>query len=291
MRVELKKKKKKKKKEDRGIGEWEQTRATCDHKEPLRLSGVLNQFKYFDTTPTIGTEFPETKLVDWINAPNSDQLIRDLAIKVSERGVVFFRAQNSLDVELQKVLAQRLGELSGKPKASTLHIHPSQPYANHLIFHANKRPDTKKEWHSDITFEQVPCDYTILRMSTIPSSGGDTLWASGYEVYDRFSEPYQKFFKTLTCTFAQPQFNAIAAKGGFPLFEGPRGAPENIGSDLSAIHLVKTPNDVAIWDNRSTYHTATHDFKGLGLGPRAGQRATSLGERPYFDPLSQSWRE
>ena len=52
-----------------------------DHKEPLRSSGLIDQFKHFDSTPSIGTEFPDTNLVDWINAPNSDQLIRDLAIK------------------------------------------------------------------------------------------------------------------------------------------------------------------------------------------------------------------
>lgn len=84
----------------------------------------------------------------------------------------------------------------------------------------------------------------------------DTLWASGYELYDRFSEPYQKFFETLTCTFAQPQFNAIAAKGGFPLFEGPRGAPENIGSDLSAIHPVVRTNPVTGW--KSIYSIGIH---------------------------------
>ena len=52
-----------------------------DHKEPLRSSGLIDQFKHFDSTPSIGTEFPDANLVDWINAPNSDQLIRDLAIK------------------------------------------------------------------------------------------------------------------------------------------------------------------------------------------------------------------
>jgi hypothetical protein len=50
------------------------------HKEPLKLAGVLNQFKQFDTTPIIGTEFPEVDLVDWIEAPNADELLRDLAI-------------------------------------------------------------------------------------------------------------------------------------------------------------------------------------------------------------------
>lgn len=59
-----------------------------DHKEPLKLSGVLNQFKHFDTTPVIGTEFPEANLVDWMNAPNSDQLIRDLAITGERLGLI-----------------------------------------------------------------------------------------------------------------------------------------------------------------------------------------------------------
>ena len=51
-----------------------------NHKEPLRSSGVLNQFEHFDATPSIGTEFPNAKLVEWMNASNSDDLIRDLAI-------------------------------------------------------------------------------------------------------------------------------------------------------------------------------------------------------------------
>jgi hypothetical protein len=38
--------------------------------------------------------------------------------------VVFFRSQDELDNDLQKVLAQKLGELSGKPATSKLHIHP-----------------------------------------------------------------------------------------------------------------------------------------------------------------------
>ena len=47
------------------------------------------------------------------------------------------------------------------------------------------------------------------------------------------------------------------------------------------------PNDRAVWDNRSVYHSATFDYKGS----RIGQRAISLGERPYFDPQSVGRRE
>lgn len=37
----------------------------------------------------------------------------------------------------------------------------------------------------------------------------DTLWASGYELYDRLSPPYQKFFESLTATYAQPGFAEV----------------------------------------------------------------------------------
>ncbi len=46
-------------------------------------------------------------------------------------------------------------------------------------------------------------------------------------------------------------------------------------------------NDLAIWDNRSVFHTATNDY----FGKRQGNRVVSLGEKPYFDPKSVSRRE
>lgn len=35
------------------------------------------------------------------------------------------------------------------------------------------------DWHSDISFEAVPADYTMLKLHTLPArGGGDTMWAS-----------------------------------------------------------------------------------------------------------------
>ena len=45
-------------------------------------------------------------------------------------------------------------------------------------------------------------------------------------------------------------------------------------------------NDVAIWDNRSNYHTATNDYDEA----RIGDRAVAIGEAPYFDERSTSRR-
>lgn len=170
----------------------------------------------------------------------------------------------------------------------------------------------------------------------------DTLWASGYEIYDRLSPPYQKFVESLTTTFAQPNFNLAAERGGFKIYDKPRGSPDNVGSILKAVHpVVRTNpvtgwksvypvgahtshingltkeesksmlkwfnklcvdnhdlqarfkwqdvNDIAIWDNRCTFHNATFDYDGLG--ERSGNRAVGVGERPFFDPESVSRRE
>jgi len=44
-------------------------------------------------------------------------------VLVSQRGVVFFRGQEITTKE-QEQLGTKLGELSGKPSTSKLHIHP-----------------------------------------------------------------------------------------------------------------------------------------------------------------------
>ena len=56
------------------VGEFPQ------HREPLKLSGALNGVDYFDVTPCIGREYKGVDLAEWLKAPNSDELLRDLAI-------------------------------------------------------------------------------------------------------------------------------------------------------------------------------------------------------------------
>lgn len=114
---------------------------------------------------------------------------------VSQRGVVFFRKQDDLDNDLQKELAQRLGQLAGKPETSKLHIHPvsnsgrrlggkddeisiisseqaKEIYKEHLVNFSGKKQSAKNGWHSDITFEPIPSDYALLRLTELPKTGG-----------------------------------------------------------------------------------------------------------------------
>lgn len=108
--------------------------------------------------------------------------------------MVFFRKQDNITNDLQKELVQRLGELSGKPATSKLHIHPvinsarehggnddeistiSSQQAKKLYdrkdIWADKKQTQKGQWHSDITFEPIPSDYALLRLTQLPKTGG-----------------------------------------------------------------------------------------------------------------------
>ncbi|KAK4185758.1 putative taurine catabolism dioxygenase [Podospora australis] len=244
-----------------------------NHVEPLTLKGVLDQFESFDVTPVIGREYSKVDLVTLLRAPNSDELLRDLAITISQRGVVFFRKQDGLTDDLQKELVDRLGKLAGKPATSGLHIHPisnaarehggkdneisvisseqaKQLYSDRFAASWNggkHRQSGKGGWHSDITFEPIPSDYALLRLTQLPKTGGDTLWASGYELYDRISPKLRSFLDTLTAYYAQPLFTDAAKRNNFNIYTAERGAPENVGDVLEAIHPVIRTNPVTGW--------------------------------------------
>jgi len=59
-------------------------RITTAARQPLEYRGKLDEFDSFDVTPVIGREFPDAKLVDWLRAPNSDELLRDLAVTITQ---------------------------------------------------------------------------------------------------------------------------------------------------------------------------------------------------------------
>ncbi|KAJ3035554.1 hypothetical protein HDV00_003651 [Rhizophlyctis rosea] len=341
--------------------------STPNATKPLKASGNLDKYEHFDVTPVIGREYPSVQISQILD---NDELIRDLAITVAERGVVFFRNQD-LTIRQQKQLGLRLGQLTGRPAESSLHIHPIvnadsidgikvDEFGNEVKDHeisvisSNAGKQYYKSrfnqagrfasqgWHSDITFEKVPADFSILQIKELPPTGGDTLWASGYEAYDRLSAPYKKFLESLTGTYAQPGFNEVAKNNNLPLYSAPRGHPDNVGEDLTATHpIIRTnpvtgwkslfalgshfshvndvteheaawlkqyfkdivtnnhdlqvrfkwnKNDLAIWDNRSTYHTATPDYDPETY-VRYGNRVVAIGEKPYLDGASISRRE
>ncbi|KAJ6135532.1 taurine dioxygenase family protein, partial [Penicillium capsulatum] len=238
--------------------------------EPLHQSGALEQFAYEDNTPVIGREFRDLNVVnDLLNAPNADALIRDLAITISQRGVVFLRNQDNLTEYQQRRLIARMGELSGKPVDSSFFINPivrvsgdgstptdpeitridSRGRPDFAATQPNPRRFDEALWHADGQFETCPPSFTSLRLTEVPRNGGDTLWASGYEMYDRFSKPYRTFLEGLSATFIGDGYIWAADQTGgkMKIHEGPRGSPLNVGKELKAVHPVVRTHPVSGW--------------------------------------------
>lgn len=94
-------------------------------RQPLEYSGAIDEYERVELTPALGDQFsPEVRLKEILalGKEEGDKVLKDLAILLSYRGVLFFKDQNDLVPEDLAALALRLGELSGKPKESGLHM-------------------------------------------------------------------------------------------------------------------------------------------------------------------------
>ena len=55
-------------------------KAVATAKPWLKSTGVLDQFEHIELTPVIGREYPKADVAAWLQAPNSDELIKELAL-------------------------------------------------------------------------------------------------------------------------------------------------------------------------------------------------------------------
>jgi alpha-ketoglutarate-dependent taurine dioxygenase len=55
-----------------------------------------------------------------------------------------------------------------------------------------RQPGGASRWHTDLVHEKHPAGITHLHNDTVPSIGGDTLWASGYSAYSKLSPEFRK---------------------------------------------------------------------------------------------------
>jgi taurine dioxygenase len=143
-------------------------------------------------TPRIGAEIDGIDL----SQPLGNQTFKEVHDALMEHQVIFFRDQD-MTVEQHKAFSCLFGEL---------HIHPvfGEGDAGHpelLIFHADentKNPAGTFGWHSDVSADVEPPMGSILRLTEVPSTGGDTLFASMYAAYEDLSEIMQRFLSDLT---------------------------------------------------------------------------------------------
>ncbi|KAI9495112.1 hypothetical protein BDB00DRAFT_870829 [Zychaea mexicana] len=308
-----------------------------DHKDPGLLADPKKASIYdaaekiFNLTPHIGTEVHGIQLSNL-----AEQQKNDLALLVAERGVVFFRDQ---DIRPKKSL--ELGRYYGPlhihnvgghppnvPEILTLQIEHTDPKVRERLSYRSPGDG----WHSDISYELQPGGLAFLKIDTLPGeAGGDTLWGSAYEAYDRLSPAWKKFAEGLKAVHSGDVHRETARLTGHPLR---REAPDNVhpvvrvhpvtgwkalyvnrGFTRRIVDFTRRESDAVLnflFDHIETGADFQVRFKWtedtvavwdnrvtyhnpvydyFGSGLRHGYRVSPSAERPYFDPNGKSRRE
>ncbi len=100
--------------------------------------------------------------------------------------VIFFRGQDHLTDAEQEAFGKLLGDLVP---------HPTVPKIDGTETALNIVSDgtyAANQWHTDVTFVDAYPLASILRAVTLPSKGGDTVWANTAEAYKRLPEPLRE---------------------------------------------------------------------------------------------------
>ncbi|KAJ3032523.1 hypothetical protein HDV00_007429 [Rhizophlyctis rosea] len=155
-----------------------------DFRPPVHNYRSFAQYSPIEYTAYIGTEFQGVDLTKL-----TDENIEDLKIILAERGVVWFRGQDNLTEEAHIALGGRLGKH---------HIHPSWTGKRGPIFVTEQKQNWANHWHSDVTFDEEPVKYSILKLEELPAIGGDTAWASAELAYYKLSPSLRNYLATLT---------------------------------------------------------------------------------------------
>ena len=263
-------------------------------------------------TPHIGAEIGGVDL----SRPLGNQQFQEVLDALMDNLVIFFRDQH-LTHDQHKDFGRLFGNLA---------IHPASPHAPEghpeiLTIHAdeNSRHVAGEEWHSDVSCDDTPPMGSILYLTEIPPTGGDTLFASMYAAYEALSPPIKQLIEGLTATHdGEPvyrgRFGYAAGDKGFPRAEHPvvRTHPvtgrkalfvngnfttringlSKLESDALLAMLCRhaetlefqcrfrwQPNSVAFWDNRCVQHHAMWDYFPRR---RHGFRVTIEGDKPFY---------
>lgn len=261
--------------------------------------------------PVIGAEVHGVDLREELD----DETVAAIRRVLLDHQVIFFRDQD-LDRDRHISFGRRFGDL---------HIHPAaelpDQYPELLRIHAdeNSKGVAGEGWHSDVSCDPEPPMGSILKLNTVPPSGGDTLFASAHAAFDTLSEAMQDFLSGLSAIHSGQH---VYSRQGyredrtFPESEHPvvRTHPETMRQALFVdsgfttrirqlrraesdallaylfAHIANPqhqcrfrwePNSIAFWDNRAVQHLAVWDYYPE---VRAGWRVTIGGDKPYYDP-------
>jgi len=224
-----------------------------------------------------------------------------LEAALAEHLVLFFRDQHLSPEEL-RTFSGRFGELEIHPFIEKL---DEEAYPEVCVLDTTDSKSPKADLlHTDVTFSANPPIGSVLQMIECPEAGGDTIFSSLQRAHDTLSTAMQEMIAPLTAIHRTPQGKGTSAEhpvvrvhpvtGRKSLYVNRQftyqivqlSRPESqalLGFLLRWIEQPHfscrwhwTPGSIAMWDNRTTLHSAIHD----GEERRLMHRCTILGDHP-----------
>lgn len=122
-----------------------------------------------------------------IDAANMSDSVFEQVLDCLHNNVVIVIRDQALSPKQQVEFTQRFGEL--EPHVSPVYQMKEQP---EIMLLSNEvvdgkligNPDAGSEWHSDQSYTERPCAYTILQSVKVPEQGGDTAWTNMMIAYE-----------------------------------------------------------------------------------------------------------
>ncbi len=143
-------------------------------------------------TPISGVIGAEVGGVDLTGTPPADR-IAELRQALNRHKVLVFRDQ--------KITPQQFRDFAGHfgSIAPGLVNAQAEPAPGITVVNSQYSKKFTETWHTDHSFSECPPMAAMLHAVTVPSIGGDTMWADMEAAYDALSAPMRTFLDGLTC--------------------------------------------------------------------------------------------
>lgn len=262
------------------------------------MSAVARPVADITTSPLSGSIGAEVSGVNLMEPVAPDTFAAIVSALHDACGVLVFRDQFLTPKGLHD-FAVLWGEpiVSAKTKG---HTYEDQGLPDvHRVTNFGKAHSYTERWHVDWMWMQDPPPpaITILAAQTIPSYGGDTMWANQYLAYERLSPGMQKLIEGLRAEFpgtgpdpvtgemrevvathplvrVHPETGRKALLAGHPGDSMSKIEGLSVEESLPILNFLYEhatqhdliyrhhwrPGDVVMWDNRCTLHYAVHDY-------------------------------
>jgi len=158
----------------------------------------------------------------------SDEQFATIRQTFLDAGVIFFRDQK-LAPEDHIAFAERWGDININRFFTPVKGYPQ------IVAEVLKEPDQKMniggDWHTDHSYDTAPALGSILYAHEVPSTGGDTLFASMGAAFDALSPDFQKMLEGLSALHSSRHVfgtEGLAAKANGERIQNPERATQDV---------------------------------------------------------------